>query len=400
MDPFDTRPAPATMGARLRALLSSMHSAIIEIDAQGGLIHANRAAQMMLPDLPPTPASPEWVHEFGEDHIFRDGHGAPMSSTEGPLLEALRTEESQRDWHFSIEFNNGRMLYLMGAAEPLFGVDGRLSGVVCSYQDITELIGLQHALEEQLTETKSAAHELRLTHGELSRAHNLQAGFIANFSHDLRTPLSGVLGFADLLDISPNLDTEEKEFLGEIIDAGDSLRMMIDSVITYSNIISGTVRITSEWHDIDTLVERSSEAARKLCTRRGLEFHMEMVRAPEKMCVDEMRLQEVLEQLLDNAVKFTERGEITLKVSTVADNVLFEISDTGPGISHEAEMRLYEPYSKALVKDGQLRRGVGLGLTLVKALCNLMHGKVDYSTSPQGTTFRVQFPLIYTPMLS
>ncbi|MCS5526752.1 MAG: ATP-binding protein, partial [Candidatus Poseidoniales archaeon] len=117
-------------------------------------------------------------------------------------------------------------------------------------------------------------------------------------------------------------------------------------------------------------------------------------------CIDEMRLQEVLEQLLDNAVKFTEHGQITLKVSSVADSVLFEISDTGPGISHEAEMRLYEPYSKALVKDGQLRRGVGLGLTLVKALCDLMHGKVDYSTSAQGTTFRVQFPLIYTPMLS
>lgn len=400
MDPFDTRPAPATMEVRLRALLSSMHNAILEIDSQGGLVHVNRAAQMMLPDLPATPASPEWINEFEEEHTFRDGHGAPMSSNEGPLLEALRTGESQRDWQFSIEFHNGRILYLIGAAEPLLGIDGRLTGVVCSYQDITELIGLQHALEKQLTETKSAAQELRLTHGELSRAHNLQAGFIANFSHDLRTPLSGVLGFADLLDISPNLDIEEKEFLTEILDAGDSLRMMIDSVITYSNIISGTVRITSAWHDIDTLVEKSSEAARKVCTRRGLEFHMEIGQAPEKMCIDDMRLQEVLEQLLDNAVKFTESGHITIKVSTVADNVLFEISDTGPGISHEAEMRLYEPYSKALVKDGQLRRGVGLGLTLVKALCDLMHGKIDYSTSTQGTTFTVQFPLIYTPTLS
>lgn len=400
MDPFDTTPAPATMEARLRALLSSMHSGILEIDAKGGLVHANMAAQMLLPDLPATPAPPDWFLEFGDGHIFRDVHGAPMAADEGPLLEALRTGESQRDWQFSIEFNNGRVIYLMGAAEPLYGIDGRLSGVVCSYQDITELIGLQHALEEQLTETKSAAQELRLTHGELSRAHNLQAGFIANFSHDLRTPLSGVLGFADLLDISPNLNNEEKDFLQEIIDAGDSLRMMIDSVITYSNILSGTVRIVSEWHDIDSLVEKSSEAAKKLCIRRGLNFQIEIVHAPEKMCVDEMRLQEVLEQLLDNAVKFTERGEICIKVSSIDDNVQFEISDTGPGISHEAEMRLYEPYSKTLVMDGQLRRGVGLGLTLVKALCEMMHGKVDYTTSPQGTTFRAEFPLIYSPMLS
>ncbi|HJM87621.1 MAG TPA: HAMP domain-containing sensor histidine kinase, partial [Candidatus Thalassarchaeaceae archaeon] len=275
-----------------------------------------------------------------------------------------------------------------------------LTGVICSYQDITELISLQRALEQQLTETKSANQELRLTHGELSRAHNLQAGFIANFSHDLRTPLSGVLGFADLLAISPNIIDEEEEFLQEIIDAGDSLRMMIDSVITYSNILSGNVRIVADWHDMDSLVEKSSEAARRLCIRRGLDFQMEILRAPEKMCVDEMRLQEVLEQLLDNAVKFTESGQICLKVSTNEDNVIFEISDTGPGISAEAEMRLYEPYSKTLVKDGQLRRGVGLGLTLVKALCDLMNGKVDYVTSTgYGTTFRVELPLIFTPAL-
>ena len=127
---------------------------------------------------------------------------------------------------------------------------------------------------------------------------------------------------------------------------------------------------------------------------------MEMHRAPEKICVDEMRLQEILEQLLDNAVKFTEKGEVCIHVSTEEDRVIFEITDTGPGISAEAEMRLYEPYSKTLVKDGQLRRGVGLGLTLVKALCDLMGGKVDYVTSTgYGTTFRVELPLIFTPAL-
>jgi signal transduction histidine kinase len=377
-----------------------MHSGILEIDAQGGLIRANRAARTMLPDLPATPAPPGWDVDFSEGISFRDAHGTPMSSEEGPLFEALRTEQPQRDWQFSIEMMNGRVIHLMGTAEPLFSNDGRQTGVICSYQDITELINLQNALKEQLSETKTAAQELRLTHGELSRAHNLQAGFIANFSHDLRTPLSGVLGFADLLSISEHLDVEEHEFLQEIIDAGDALRMMIDSVITYSNILSGNVRIIPEWHDIDTIVEKSSEAARKLCIRRGLDFRLEMGMAPENMMIDEMRLQEILEQLLDNAVKFTERGEVCLQISSVGDNVLFEIKDTGPGISHEAEMRLYEPYSKTLVKDGQLRRGVGLGLTLVKALCEMMNGKVDYTTSQgRGTTFRVMFPLIFTPML-
>ena len=396
--PFETNPAPTTMENRLRALLTSMHSGILEVNANGELLHANRAARMMMPDLPPTPAAQGWEAEFGEGLIFRDAHGAPMAAHEGPLSEALLTEEPQRDWQFSIELMNGKVIHLMGTAEPLFGKDNRLSGVICSYQDITELIDLQHALEKQLNETKNANQELRLTHGELSRAHNLQAGFIANFSHDLRTPLSGVLGFADLLDISENIVFEEKEFLQEIIDAGDSLRMMIDSVITYSNIISGNVRIVADWHDIDVIIEKSSEAARKLCNRRGLNFEMEIINAPDKMCVDEMRLQEVLEQLLDNAVKFTERGGVCLRVYTNEDNVLFEISDTGPGISAEAEMRLYEPYSKTLVKDGQLRRGVGLGLTLVKALCELMDGKVDYTTSTDsGTIFRVQFPLIFTP---
>ncbi len=397
LDPFDTTPAPPTMESRLGALLNSMHSAVLEIDANGRLVHANLAARKILPDLPPTPAPAEWASEFAQSCTFYDIHGAPMAAGEGPLFNCLRTEEPQRDWQFTIEFYNGQRLHLLGTAEPLHGSDGRFSGVVCSYQDITELINLQKALKEQLDETRNAAQELRLTHGELSRAHNLQAGFIANFSHDLRTPLSGVLGFADILAISENFDEDETEYLQEIIDAGDSLRMMIDSVISYSNIISGTVRITADWHELDEIVDKACEVARKMCVRRDLEFQLEMNAAPDKVHIDELRLQEVLEQLLDNAVKFTENGDVCLRVSTHEDHVVFEVEDTGPGISPEAEMRLFEPYSKTLVRDGQLRRGVGLGLTLVKALCELMDGSVDYSTElGVGTKVRVRFPLVFS----
>jgi two-component system CheB/CheR fusion protein len=396
-DPFDTTPAPPTMESRLRALLNSMNSAILEVDNAGSLVHANPFARKIMADLPPTPSPPSWETEWGEMMIFRDVHGAPLPPDEGPLFNALRTGEPQYDFRFSIEHPNGRVLHLMGTAEPLFGQDGRVSGAICSYQDMTELIVLQRALESQLDETKNAHQDIRLAHTELSRAHNLQAGFIANFSHDLRTPLSGVLGFADLLAISPAIvDDDEKEYLQEIIDSGDSLRMMIDSVITYSNILSGTVRIIAEWHEVDKIVELAAEPARRMCRRRGLEFRLELENAPERIRVDELRLQEVLEQLLDNAVKFTETGEVCLHVTTLEDQVVFEVRDTGPGISAEAELRLFEPYSKTLVKDGQLRRGVGLGLTLVKALVELMQGRVDYVTSlGRGTTFSVRLPIIY-----
>jgi two-component system CheB/CheR fusion protein len=396
-DPFDTTPAPPTMESRLRALLNSMNSAILEVDTGGSLVHANPFARKIMTDLPPTPSPPGWETEWGEMMIFRDAHGAPMPPDEGPLFNALRTGESQNDYQFSIEHPNGRILHLMGTAEPLFGQDERVSGAICSYQDVTEVVELQWALESQLDETKNAHQDIRLAHTELSRAHNLQAGFIANFSHDLRTPLSGVLGFADLLTISPSIiDDDEKEYLQEIIDSGDALRMMIDSVITYSNILSGTVRIVAEWHEIDSIIEKAVEPARRMCNRRGLEFILDLENAPERICVDELRLQEVLEQLLDNAVKFTETGEVCLHVKTEEDSVVFGIRDTGPGISAEAELRLFEPYSKTLVKDGQLRRGVGLGLTLVKALVELMQGRVDYVTSlGGGTTFSVRLPIVY-----
>jgi two-component system CheB/CheR fusion protein len=396
-DPFDTTPAPPTMESRLRALLNSMNSAILEVDTSGSLVHANPFARKIMTDLPPTPSPSGWESEWGDMMTFRDAHGAPLPPNEGPLFNALRTGESQHDYHFSIEHPNGRILHLMGTAEPLFGHDGRISGSICSYQDVTELIVLQRALESQLDETKNAHQDIRLAHTELSRAHNLQAGFIANFSHDLRTPLSGVLGFADLLAISPSIiDDDEKEYLQEIIDAGDSLRMMIDSVITYSNILSGTVRIVAEWHEIDQIVEKAVEPARRMCDRRGLDFILDLDNAPERIRVDELRLQEVLEQLLDNAMKFTEIGDVCLSVKTVEDSVVFEVKDTGPGISAEAELRLFEPYSKTLVKDGQLRRGVGLGLTLGKALVELMQGKIDYYTKlGVGTTFSVRLPIIY-----
>ena len=112
------------------------------------------------------------------------------------------------------------------------------------------------------------------------------------------------------------------------------------------------------------------------------------------MRVDEMRLHEVLEQLLDNATKFTSHGTISLKVARDGEEMMFAVSDTGPGVSPEAELRLFEPYSKTLLQDGQLRRGVGLGLTLAKALTGLMRGRLDYESAlGKGATFTLRLPL-------
>ena len=172
------------------------------------------------------------------------------------------------------------------------------------------------------------------------------------------------------------------------------MRMMIDSVISYSHVVAGTVKIVAEWHDLPPILERTCELPRRLCARKGVDLVLDIDAGVPRMRVDEMRLSEVLEQLLDNAAKFTESGSVRLEVRRDVEEMVFEVIDTGPGISPEAEMRLYEPYSKTLVQDGQLRRGVGLGLTLARALANLMRGKLDYKTElHKGTTFTLRLPL-------
>ena len=396
-DPFDEFPSSAaTTGGRLHTLLNSMRSAVLEVDAGGALLYVNPFAREIMPELPQTPAPPGWEREFGTIHTLRDSHGAPIDPLEGPLGAALSTGVPQHDWHFSIDLPSGRELHLLGSAAPLLSENGEVLGAIASYQDVTELIELQDALQKQLDETRTAHQEMNLAHGELSRAHNLQAGFIANFSHDLRTPLSGVLGFSDLLGVSPKLEgaVDEHEYLREVVDAGDTLRMMIDSVISYSNVVAGTVHIHAEWHELMPLLERTTEPARRLCERKGITFELELDEGMTRMRIDEMRLHEVLEQLLDNATKFTSHGTISLKVAREGEEMLFRVSDTGPGISPEAELRLFEPYSKTLLQDGQLRRGVGLGLTLAKALTELMRGRLDYeSTLGKGATFILRLPL-------
>ncbi|MCA9776632.1 MAG: response regulator, partial [Candidatus Eremiobacteraeota bacterium] len=248
------------------------------------------------------------------------------------------------------------------------------------------------------------AQELALYH-EIERARDLEeqdkakTRFFSNLNHELRTPLNGILGMSDLL-YDTNLDEQQKEYLESIGSCGKALMELIGDVLDLSKINAGKMDLNLAPHSIKELFSQALEVVRGPAQGKGVELVLDWDdNIPLKVSLDGQRLRQVLINLLGNAVKFTEKGQVTLRVTAAQDNDLlqlcFEVQDTGIGIAREDVKRLFRPFSQLnneLTTNDQ--KGTGLGLHLCRELLNMMDGSIEVqSTLGVGTTFRCWLPV-------
>ena len=250
-----------------------------------------------------------------------------------------------------------------------------------------------------ITMRKETEELLRQAKEEAEHANEAKSHFLATMSHEIRTPLTGLLGMMELLQLS-SLDDEQKTELDIAMHSGQSLARIIDDILDYSKIEAGKLEIHPQPASMVYIVEGVRNAFLASASEKGLILSSVIdARIRPVLSVDAMRLSQILNNFVSNALKFTQEGWVRIHAELVqrddaTDTVRLSVKDTGVGIALEDQKRLFQPFEQAHGTIPRMYGGTGLGLAICLRLTGLMGGRVAIDSTPgQGTTMSVTFAL-------
>jgi PAS domain S-box-containing protein len=289
----------------------------------------------------------------------------------------------------------------------LYWESASISAIKDSKDNITHFV----AVKEDISDWKKVQAELLLAKESAERAREqaqtanvMKTSFLANMSHEIRTPMNAIVGFSVLM-LESGLNEIQTDYMLKIREAGDHLLGIINSILDISKIELGGMVVESIPFQLDHLLADVQAICESKARTKGLEFRIERNPGiPGELVGDQLRLRQVLVNLLDNAIKFTEHGSVSLMVEDgtgtdlkVGDRlrVSFTVKDTGIGISEEQQQRLFQPFSQADASTTRRFGGTGLGLSISKRLVDIMGGELKLDSLPsQGSSFHFQLQLV------
>ncbi len=364
----------------LDAILKSAGEGVVVADSQGRFLFFNPAAERLLGVGQTDTAPDQWADTYG---VYAPDRVTKIPTHDLPLVRAIRGESVDNVEIFVRNRNLPDGAYLSVTARPIRGEEGQLTGGVATFNDVTQ----RKNDEENLRKAKLAAEAANRTKSE----------FLANMSHEIRTPMNAIIGVADLLSETP-LAPEQKRYVEIFRNAGENLLALINDILDLSKVEAGQMSLETVDFDLHELSQKAAEFLAIRAHRKGLELACHILPdVPRFVRGDPHRLRQILTNLLGNAVKFTETGEVVLRVERAQDHpdaIRFSIRDTGIGIPADKIPALFRAFSQVDASTTRQYGGTGLGLAISKRLVEMMGGSIGVESRPgAGSTFSFALPL-------
>ena len=363
---------------RYQELVEHAPVCIHEIDSDGKLVKMNPAGIEML-----------GLSEESEvvDTPYLDFVGdANLGRIQGLMQEALKGNQASH-FQFTVDTPDGDKTFESNFI-PMQDPQGQITKLMGVTRDIT----LKHQSESHLLQAKEHAENENLA----------KSKFMANISHELRTPINGILGASQILAFE-DLTSEQTELVEIIHSSSDILLELINDLLDISSLEVGENRLILKQLDFPVLIQNLFNMFRIEARKKSLGYQISGVdRLPKTAYVDGLRIAQVMQNIISNAIKFTDQGEIKVDVDThlIDDNsVLFiaQVSDSGLGIPLSQQQDIFTAFTQLDMEISKRQKGSGLGLAICQQLCQLMSGEILVKSKPgQGSTFTIKLPLQLT----
>ncbi len=289
--------------------------------------------------------------------------------------QARQVLDHQDTWRYNdtIPMKGADPLNVQISVSPIVEASGVTRGAILSITDVSELAEAQRRAEE---------------------AARTKSDFLANMSHEIRTPMNAIVGISEILLHDESLRDMHRKYVHDIKMSADSLLTIINDILDISKLEAGKLLLSPTPFDFRQFMDNICSLTKYLAAEKALSFAFEIEgRMPECIRADDVRLRQVLVNILGNAVKFTDDGEVSLRLTVTEDDLRFDISDTGVGIKREDMAFLFQPFRQIDTTRDRKVKGTGLGLSISKNIVELMGGTISAESEPgRGSVFTVVVP--------